>query len=44
MEVYTNLEKKNKSIALMCAHYASYEWVISMNSKITYSGYAIYKK
>lgn len=44
LEVYQELEKKNKSIALMCAHYASYEWVISMNSKITYKGYAIYKK
>ena len=44
LEVYTNLEKKNKSIALMVAHYASYEWVISMNSKIGYKGYAIYKR
>lgn len=44
LEVYQNLEKKGKSIALMCAHYASYEWVISMNSKITFEGFAIYKK
>lgn len=44
LEVYLNLEKKQKSIALMCAHYASYEWVISMNSKITFEGFAIYKK
>ena len=28
----------------MCAHYASYEWVISMNSKATFEGYAIYKR
>ncbi|MDY0089447.1 MAG: lipid A biosynthesis acyltransferase [Flavobacteriaceae bacterium] len=44
LDVYLNLEKKQKSIALMCAHYASYEWVISMNSKITFEGFAIYKK
>lgn len=44
LEVYHNLEKKNKSIVLMIAHYASYEWVISLNSKINYKGYAIYKK
>lgn len=44
IEVYTDLEKENKSIALMCAHYASYEWVISMNKFIRFNGYAIYKK
>ncbi|PKP26378.1 MAG: lipid A biosynthesis acyltransferase [Bacteroidetes bacterium HGW-Bacteroidetes-2] len=44
LEVFLSLEKKEKSIALLCAHYASYEWVISMNKKITFEGYAIYKK
>jgi KDO2-lipid IV(A) lauroyltransferase len=44
MEVYYELEKKNKSIALMCAHYASYEWVVSMNYYINCKGYGIYKK
>ena len=38
------LEKKNKSIALMCAHYASYEWVVSMNYYINCKGFGIYKK
>ena len=41
---YLELEKKGKSVALMCAHYASYEWVISMNGRINYEGYAIYKR
>lgn len=44
LEVYQELEKKNKSIALLCAHYASYEWVISMNYHINFTGYGIYKK
>lgn len=44
LEVYQELEKKQKSIALMCAHYASYEWVVSMNKHITFEGFAIYKK
>lgn len=44
LEVYKNLEKQDKSIAMMLAHYASYEWVISMNSYVTFNGYAIYKK
>ena len=29
---------------LFCAHYASYEWVVSMNHHITFKGYGIYKK
>jgi KDO2-lipid IV(A) lauroyltransferase len=44
LEVYTDLEKENKSIAIMLAHYASYEWVISMNKYVAFPGYAIYKK
>lgn len=44
LDEYLELEKKDKSIALMCAHYASYEWVISMNYYTNYKGYGIYKK
>lgn len=44
LDVYLDLEKKNKSIVLLCAHYASYEWVISMNYHINFTGYGIYKK
>ncbi len=44
LDVYLELEKKNKSVAVLCAHYASYEWVISMNYYIHHKGYGIYKK
>lgn len=44
MEVYHELEKKEKSIALLCAHYASYEWAVSMNYHIKFLGYGVYKK
>jgi len=44
METCLELEKKGKSIALMCAHYASYEWAVSMNHHINFIGYGIYKK
>ncbi len=44
MEVYYDLEKKEKSIALLCAHYASYEWAVSMNYHIHFMGYGVYKK
>jgi KDO2-lipid IV(A) lauroyltransferase len=43
-EIFTELEKQDKSIALMCAHYASYEWVISMNYYIKFQGFGIYKQ
>ena len=44
LEVYKELETKEKSIALMCAHYASYEWAVSMNHHIDYKGVGIYKR
>jgi KDO2-lipid IV(A) lauroyltransferase len=44
LELYKDLEKEGKSIAMFCAHYASYEWIISMNKVITFNGYAIYKR
>jgi Kdo2-lipid IVA lauroyltransferase/acyltransferase len=43
-EVYKNLENKQKSISLMCAHYASYEWAVSLNLQISFLGYGVYKK
>ena len=44
LELIKDLELQKKSIAIMCAHYASYEWVISLNKFIDFKGYAIYKK
>jgi KDO2-lipid IV(A) lauroyltransferase len=44
LNLYQELEKKQKSVAVMIAHYATYEWVISMNRHIQFEGYAIYKK
>lgn len=44
LQTYLDLEKKGKSIALMCAHYASYEWAVSMNFHITFEGFGIYKQ
>jgi KDO2-lipid IV(A) lauroyltransferase len=44
LELYQNLEKEQKSIALLVAHYASYEWIISMNRHIKFEGFAIYKR
>lgn len=39
------IRKMNKSIILMCGHYASYEWMNALQLfKIDYKGYGIYKK
>jgi len=44
IETYEEIEKKEKSIAIMCAHYASYEWAVSLNYHSHYKSYGIYKK
>ncbi|HWS60366.1 MAG TPA: lysophospholipid acyltransferase family protein [Flavobacterium sp.] len=44
LEVYKKIEEQPKSIAMMMAHYASYEWVISMNYYSSHRSTAIYKK
>lgn len=44
IEMYKELEKQGKSIAVICSHYASYEWIISMNYYSDFVGYGIYKQ
>lgn len=44
LEVYKKMEEKQQSIALMLAHYGSYEWAISMNFYVNFEAYGIYKK
>ncbi|MBT8393788.1 MAG: lipid A biosynthesis acyltransferase [Flavobacteriaceae bacterium] len=44
VEIIRELGKANKSIALMCGHYASWEWIFILQTYIEHRGYAIYKK
>jgi Kdo2-lipid IVA lauroyltransferase/acyltransferase len=44
LDLMKKLESKNKSIVLMCSHYGSYEWAVSLNKFLDFRGYAIYKK
>ncbi len=44
LDTLTNMEREGKSIAVMMAHYASYEWAISLNKYSSLTSYAIYKK
>ena len=37
-------EDQNKSIVLMCGHYANFEWIFFLQSYINHKGYAIYKR
>ncbi|CAM3545252.1 lipid A biosynthesis acyltransferase [Flavobacterium saliperosum S13] len=43
MELYHEYEAKGKSIAIFCAHYSSYEWLLIMNKHIKFKGFGIYK-
>ncbi|WP_310556729.1 lysophospholipid acyltransferase family protein [Flavobacterium sp.] len=42
--LFKELESQQKSISIMCGHYASYEWVLSLNKYINFEGFAIYKR
>lgn len=44
IEALIEMEKQGKSIAVMMAHYASYEWAISLNKYSNLTSYAIYKR
>lgn len=44
LELIQDLEAKQKSIMLMCAHYGSWEWIFILQPQINHKGYAVYKK
>ena len=44
IEEIQKIEKLNKSVVLMMAHYASWEWIFILQRYTTFKGYAIYKR
>ena len=44
IEEIQKVEKENKSIMLMCAHYGSWEWIFILQTYVDLKGYAIYKQ
>ncbi|KQC29029.1 lysophospholipid acyltransferase family protein [Flagellimonas eckloniae] len=44
IEEALDLEHQKKSIIVMMPHYASWEWVFSLNKHVTSEGYAIYQR
>jgi lauroyl/myristoyl acyltransferase len=44
LEVIREYEQKEKSIMLLASHYASWEWLLTLNKKVSYQGVGVYKK
>lgn len=44
IDLVLDYAKKGKSVILIASHYASYEWLLTINKKIGFQGVAIYKK
>lgn len=43
IEVLTQFEKKNRSAFIICGHYASWEWMMSLGYHMKHVGYGLYK-
>ncbi|MFW0738256.1 lysophospholipid acyltransferase family protein [Flavobacterium sp.] len=44
LDLVNEYAQKGKSTILVAAHYASYEWLLTINPKIAFQGIAVYKK
>ncbi|SHM92449.1 lysophospholipid acyltransferase family protein [Flavobacterium chilense] len=44
LELVNDYAKKGKSVILVASHYASYEWLLTINPKLAFKGIAVYKK
>ncbi|MGC6432550.1 MAG: lysophospholipid acyltransferase family protein [Jejuia sp.] len=44
VELIQDIEKQNRSIILMCAHYGSWEWIFILQTYVKYRGNAVYKQ
>eukprot|EP00918_Siedleckia_nematoides_P091293 GHVU01200546.1.p1 GENE.GHVU01200546.1~~GHVU01200546.1.p1 ORF type:complete len:222 (-),score=28.36 GHVU01200546.1:154-819(-) len=44
IEEIQNIEKQNRSIVLMMAHYGSWEWIFVLQKYVGYKTHAIYKR
>jgi KDO2-lipid IV(A) lauroyltransferase len=43
IEVLKTFEEENRSVFLVCGHYASWEWMMSLGYHIKHKGYGIYR-
>lgn len=42
LELIDKYAEQNKSVVLLCGHYANYEWVLSLSNHIKHHGFGIY--
>ncbi|QLE02657.1 lipid A biosynthesis acyltransferase [Galbibacter sp. BG1] len=42
LELLDKYARENKSVILLCGHYANYEWVLSLSRHIKHEGFGIY--
>ncbi|UPZ15187.1 lysophospholipid acyltransferase family protein [Flavobacterium humidisoli] len=44
IDLVLDYAKKGKSVILVASHYASYEWLLTINPKLGFQGVAVYKR
>lgn len=44
IDLVRDYAKKGKSVILVASHYASYEWLLTINPKLGFQGVAVYKR
>ncbi|WP_276381846.1 lysophospholipid acyltransferase family protein [Flavobacterium sp. H4147] len=44
IELVQDYARKGKSVILVASHYASYEWLLTINPKLGFQGIAVYKR
>ena len=44
IDLVQDYAKKGKSVILVASHYASYEWLLTINPKLGFQGVAVYKR
>lgn len=44
IELLKKLEDQNRSVIIMCGHYASWEWIFILQTYVSHKGFAVYKR
>jgi KDO2-lipid IV(A) lauroyltransferase len=44
MDLFHEYENKGKSVVLVASHYASWEWLLTLNKRMLFNGVGVYKK
>ncbi|MNF97907.1 Lipid A biosynthesis lauroyl acyltransferase [compost metagenome] len=44
MDLFHEYENRGKSVVLVASHYASWEWLLTLNKRMLFNGVGVYKK